>query len=139
MAWYPRKKATVGEKPKVTGNHDYDDDGEEIVEDFETQVLDLLADMMGKLKSLERKYEKLEKDTEARIDRLEFDLRRKNEYVETLLAKLLDKDWVAGSFGKATSTSSGLTSSSKSSSNGVPNAHGTGTKLVGPAPGKLTA
>ena len=81
-------KHELWKKPDV----EEDDEGDE-VKSFEEQVLEKLASMAKTLEKLEKRIEALETTESTRIDRLEYDLRKKDDYVCNLLARLLDKDF----------------------------------------------
>jgi dynactin complex subunit len=94
-AWYKHSlfsRNTTKFTPKDYEDMDYEDEGDEM--SFEDQVLEKLASIAKTLEKLEKRLETLETRENTRIDRLEFDLRRKDDYVYELLAKLLDKDFV---------------------------------------------
>ena len=78
---------------------DLNDDEEDMPLDFEKQVIDEFA-------KLTKAFKKLEEAQNERIARLEAELQRSREYVEMLLAKLLDKDYVVSAISKHTTSTS---------------------------------
>lgn len=114
------------------------EEGEEVEMDFEDQVLDMLGNIMDELKAFNERLDTIEKTTDVRIDRLEFDLRGKNAYVENLLAKLLDKDYVMGSISKSSGSNGAASPSTSKYGSGSSGVSKEPAKLAGPV-GKLPA
>ncbi len=68
-----------------------DAEDEDEMKTFEEIVEDRLDDLMSLIKKFDKRIEIIEKEQETRICSLERDLRKKGEYIEMLLSKLLDQ------------------------------------------------